>query len=192
MIITISGVAGAGKGTVGRILAERLSYNYYSMGDVRRKMALERGMTIEEFNRLGESESFTDVDADEYQKKLGKTEDNFVMDGRLSWYFMPHSVKIFLYCEPHEASRRIFHDHSSRRINQIRADTLEEQEKLTVARDESDHRRYAKYYGIKNLTDHHHFDLYIDDTHMTPEDVVGKIMEHIHLKKEKDSHILRF
>ena len=69
MIISISGVPGSGKTSVAKIIADKLGMNFYSMGNMRGKMALDRGMTIDELNALGEKEAFTDAEVDEYQKK---------------------------------------------------------------------------------------------------------------------------
>lgn len=179
MIITVSGLAGAGKGTVCRILSKRLNYNYYSMGDLRRMMAKDRGMTLEEFNKLGEKESFTDNDADKYQTELGLREDNFIMEGRLSYHFIPQSLKIFLYVNPKVAAQRIYSDNSSDRINQQKADSLDEQEKLTIERNESDLRRYRTHYGINNFTEKKNFDLYIDTSNLTVDQVVNNILGYI-------------
>ena len=44
MIITISGKAGSGKSTVGRIVAQELNYEHYSMGDLQRLYAKEKGI----------------------------------------------------------------------------------------------------------------------------------------------------
>ncbi len=96
LIISISGKAGSGKSTVSRLLAKNLGFRHYSMGDLRRKMAAGRGMTLAELNSLGEKEGFTDREVDEYQKKLGIKETNFVIDGRTSFHFIPHSVKYTL------------------------------------------------------------------------------------------------
>ena len=71
MIITISGVPGSGKSTAGKSVARKLGYEYVSMGDFRGKMAMERGLTIDELNKLGEKEDWTDRQADEYQRELG-------------------------------------------------------------------------------------------------------------------------
>lgn len=177
MIITISGVVGSGKGTVGRMLAERLHYRCYSMGDLRRHMAHDRGMTLEDFNKLGEDEAFTDKDADEYQVKLGKTEDNFIMDGRVSYYFIPNSLKIFLYVDPKVAAERVFNDKDPGRINQQNAEGVDDQFRINVERNASDRRRYEKYYGIKDFADKKNYDLYIDTSKMTPEQVVDKILD---------------
>src|SRR3989338_9370245 len=108
MIITITGLPGSGKTTLIKQLSEKLGVLWYSVGNLRGKMAEERGMTIDELNTLGETEVFTDKDVDEYQKKLGKSNESFVIDGRLSWHFIPNSFKIFLDVNPDVGARRIF------------------------------------------------------------------------------------
>ncbi|MFH1364907.1 MAG: AAA family ATPase, partial [Candidatus Aenigmatarchaeota archaeon] len=89
MIISICGISGSGKSTISKLLAERLGYKHYSIGEIRRKMAVDRGMTLAELNKLGEKEDFTDKEVDKFQEELGKKEDNFVIDGRTSFHFIP-------------------------------------------------------------------------------------------------------
>ncbi|MBI2473155.1 AAA family ATPase [Candidatus Uhrbacteria bacterium] len=84
MIITITGIPGAGKSTIAKVLSKKLNVPWYSVGDLRGKMAKERGLTIDELNHLGETQDFTDKEVDQYQEKLGKEQDGFIMDGRLS------------------------------------------------------------------------------------------------------------
>lgn len=168
MIITISGVPGSGKTTVAKILAERLGMKFYSMGDLRGKMATERGLTIDELNKLGETEAFTDNDVDTYQTKLGQTEDNFVIEGRLSWHFIPHSFKIFLECDEKEAARRIFlskrHKSAERKDEPLYA-SIEEAAEVIRHRIASDNLRYGKYYGLQ-YQDKKNYDLIIDTTNL--------------------------
>ena len=95
MIITLTGLPGAGKSTIAELLSKKLDTPWYSIGTLRGKMAEERGMTIDEFNTLGESEDFTDKEVDEYQKKLGKNTEKLIIDGRLSWYFIPNFKNVF-------------------------------------------------------------------------------------------------
>jgi len=90
MIITISGYPGSGKSTVADILAKELDLTRYSVGNYRRDMAKQQELSLKEFNKLGEKESWTDTYADEWQKQIGKEEDNFIIDGRLSYYFIPN------------------------------------------------------------------------------------------------------
>jgi cytidylate kinase len=148
------------------------------MGDLRGKMAQERGMTIDEFNKLGETEAFTDKDADEYQKKLGETEDNFVIDGRLSWHFIPQSFKVFLTADTHIAAERILND---RKTNPNRADepeyeSVDQVEKAITDRLKSDQTRYKKWYGIDFL-DKANYDLVIDTTHIPASETLGKVLD---------------
>lgn len=178
MIISISGVPGSGKSSVAKILAKRLGMPYYSMGGLRGKMAIERGISIDELNRLGEEDRTTDTSVDEYQKELGTKEDNFVIEGRLSWHFIPHSFKIFLDCDPHEAARRIF---NARRTETGREDepqyaSVEEVEREIEARVASDARRYRKYYDV-DARNRSAFDLVLDTTRASgPEAVADQIL----------------
>jgi len=172
MIITISGQAGSGKSTVGKLLAEKLSYKHYSMGDLRRKMAEEKGISIAELNRLGEKEDFTDKEVDEYQRKLGEKEDNFVVDGRLSFHFIPKSVKIYLEARSEVRAQRVFSD--ERITEQYKG--LEDAKKALEDREESDSKRYKKYYGI-DFKHRGHFDIVLDTSDILAEKVVEKIVK---------------
>ena len=182
MIITIQGTAGSGKGTIARKLCEKLDYEYYSVGDYRRKRAKELGLTIEEYNKKGETDPTTDFEADEWQKNLGLTKDNFIIDGRTGFMFIPHSIKLFLYANDDVSAQRIYDDmqkHAAQRINQQQSHSYEEQLKLNKERDKSDALRYKKWYKIDNLRDPKHYDLFIDTSKLTIEQEINQILEYI-------------
>ncbi len=179
MIITITGVPGAGKSTIAKLLSKRLNMPWYSMGDIRGKLALERGMTIDEFNHLGETQAFTDQEVDVYQTKLGKEEDHLIIDGRLSWHFIPNSFKIFLDADENEAAQRIF-DAAKQglRKDEEPSASVEETKKRVHARLASDQKRYQQYYGLNHL-DRGNFDLIIDTTLLTPDQIIEQILDKI-------------
>lgn len=177
MIITISGMPGAGKTTIAKRLSKKLDMPWYSIGEIRGKMAAEHGMTIDEFNKLGEEEEFTDKDVDEYQTKLGNTEDNFIIDGRLSWHFIPHSFKIFLDVDADTAAERIFNDQEDRDDEKTH-DTMEEMKEAIATRLESDMKRYRKYYDV-NYLDRSHYDLVVDTTDKKPSEIADDILQRI-------------
>jgi CMP/dCMP kinase len=78
-----------------------------------REMAMERGISLIELGREAESDGgIIDHILDERQKKLGKEADDFIIDGRLAFHFIPEAVKIFLQVESHTAAKRIFSDES--------------------------------------------------------------------------------
>ncbi|RLJ06058.1 MAG: hypothetical protein DRP18_01725 [Candidatus Aenigmatarchaeota archaeon] len=173
MIITISGVPGAGKTTVGKILAKKLGYEFFSMGDIRGRLAKERGLDINQLNKIGEKEDWTDRKTDEYQKKLGKR-NNIVVESRLAYHFIPHSVKIFLEVDPKTGAERVM---KTERDDE-RYESIEETMEALEKRMESDRKRYKKYYGI-DFPDKSKFDLVIDTTDKTPEQVVNIILDFI-------------
>lgn len=168
MIISITGAPGTGKTSVGKLLAERLGYHFYSVGGLRGKMALERGMTINELNKAGETDPSTDTSVDDYQRELGKKEDNFVIEGRLSWHFIPHSFKVFLTCDTEGAARRIFearkHETEGREDEPLYTSVTEAQ-KAIEDRIASDVLRYQKYYNL-DYRDPSHYDLVLDTSHV--------------------------
>ncbi len=181
MIITISGVPGAGKTTAARLLAGRLGYKYYSMGDLRGRLALEQGITIDELNKRAERDPKSHTEIDEYQKNLGATEDNFVIDGWLSWHFIPNSVKIFLTVDIKEAAARIF---KARGKDAARGDepaykSAEEAEAVLLKRTEVSRSQFNKLYGA-DFADTKNYDFVIDTTGQArPEETVEKILRHL-------------
>lgn len=176
MIISISGDPGSGKSTLSKELAKNLNYKRYSIGDLRGKMAMERGLTIDQLNKLGENESWTDNDVDEYQKELGKKEDNFVIEGRLGFHFIPHSVKIFLRIAKEESARRVFKD---QREDEEKKETVEEVKEMLSQRAEHDRQRYIKYYNVDHL-DIKHYDFVLDTTNLTIDMTKAKLLNFIH------------
>lgn len=172
MIITISGMPGSGKSTIARLLAEKLGYNFYSMGDLRGKMAVERGLTIDELNEIGKKEDWTDKEVDDYQSELGKKEDNFVIDGWLSFHFIPHAIKIFLKANPEESAKRVF---ENQRADEEKKETFEEVKDMLNNRAEDSRQRYLKYYNV-DYQDLEHYDFILDTTNLTLEEVREKLI----------------
>jgi cytidylate kinase len=138
-------------------------------------MAKERGMTLEEFNALGETKGFTDRDVDRWQGQEAKRRGKGVFEGRLSFYFIPTSFKVFLRSNYTTAARRIFSDPSSIRRFEGAFRTERELVRSLKERVASDTRRYQKYYGV-DIFDPAQYDLVITTTSMTPERVAERIL----------------
>jgi cytidylate kinase len=171
MRITISGTVGSGKSTVARIVAEKLGYKYHYIGELMRKMAAKRGMHFSEFSKIAETDKKVDEELDSMQKELGK-EDNFVMDSRLGFHFIPDSYKIFIKADTEECAKRIF---NARRDNETYKN-LEEAKEHVVKRMGSEKKRYKVFYGI-DFPDEKMFDLVIDTTYISAEDAAERIMK---------------
>ena len=179
MIITISGKAGSGKSTIAKLLSEKLNLKHYSIGDLMRVMATEKELSLLEFNKLAEKDSSIDLELDNKLKDLGKTKDNFVVDGRLTAFFIPHAqVKVFLDADDEVRAQRILND----RRQHEKSESLKETIANIKKREESEKKRYQKYYGV-NYLDKKLYNHIIDTSNMAPNEVVNKIIKFV---KEKE------
>lgn len=186
MIISISGNPGSGKSTVAKRVADALGYARYDIGSLRRKMAKKRGLTLEEYNELGERDPQTDSEVDEYQRELGAKQHDFVIEGRTSFHFIPNSLKIFLDVSPRVGARRVLadlNDGSDRNEADLEHHTVEEITELNAKRMKSDDHRYRKYYDNLDIFDRSQYDAWIDTTILSKDDVFNAVMDVISRKK---------
>lgn len=172
MKVTISGFPGSGKTTLGKLLCKECQTPFFSVGDLRGEYAKIKGITLEELNELGKKDQSTDRDADRYQTEWASKKSDFALDGRLSYYFIPDSIRIFLTVSPEVGARRIFQD---QRDDEKICGTVEKVLEANQKRCQSDLERYAGIYGIDNCYDEGNFDIVIDTTNRNPEQVLGLV-----------------
>lgn len=181
MKITISGKAGSGKSTIARLLSEKLRLRHYSIGDLMRAMAVEKGLSLLKLNRLAEKDSSIDFELDSRLKELGKTKDDFVVDGRLTAFFIPNAeFRVFLDADDQVRAQRILKD----RREHEKSENLEETMLSIKKREESEEKRYQKYYGI-NYLDKKLYNLAIDTTSLAPDHVVENIIKFVKQQNKK-------
>ncbi len=169
MIITVSGPPGSGKTTVSKILCKNLNYDLVSGGDIFRKMANEKNMSIEEFSRYAEKDPEFDKKLDSMLLEILKTRDNIVVDSRLAgWLAYLNGIKafkVFLNADQKTRLERI-----SKREN-VNIDMLK-------MREESEVLRYRNYYNI-DFRDFSIYDLVINTDDKKPEEIVSIIIERV-------------
>ncbi|OGF83055.1 hypothetical protein A3B18_02590 [Candidatus Giovannonibacteria bacterium RIFCSPLOWO2_01_FULL_46_13] len=163
--ITIFGLAGTGTSSTGKMLAEKLGYTFMSSGNMFRKMAEETNHTLKELEELSKKESKYDIELDQKIKKFGEENNNFIVESRLAWYFIPDSLKIKLTCD---------FDARIERIANREGISAQEAKEHTIHREEAIFERYARYYGITDFSDDK-FDLVINNTDIPLSGVVEKI-----------------
>lgn len=182
MIISFAGTLGSGKSTVAKLLAKKLGYKHYSGGEFQRAMAQKRGVSLLELAEIAKEDPTVDEETDAYQVNLGKTQDNFVIDSHLGFHFIPQSFKIYLKCDMAVASERIFHDKNKLRKAEADNSTIKKVFENLKKRWEFEQFRWKKYYGI-NQEDESNYDLVIDTTNISPEEIVDKILQEIKKKE---------
>jgi|TARA_B100001971_G_C18188832_1_gene537323 cytidylate kinase len=177
MIITISGNPGSGKNTVGEMLAKELKYEYIVMGDIRRQIAEDRGISLADLNKSDEESGETDKIVDDKLVQIGKEQDNIVVVGRVGFHFIPDSFKIFLDVDVEEGAKRISiqaREHEKYKDVEYGVEKINERIK-------SDDFRYKKLYSIDYL-DKENYDLWVDTTPISAKEVFDTVLEKV---KEK-------
>ncbi|MFX1453131.1 MAG: (d)CMP kinase [Promethearchaeota archaeon] len=174
MIITISGLHGTGKSTIGKIIAERLKIQYYSTGRVFRDLAKEMNMTLEEFTKYVEQNPEVDQKLDDKINQIAQ-QGNVIIDSQLSGYILKSSAdfKILLTCPLETRVKRM-----------AERDNIDYEKKLkeTKLREKSELERFRSLYGI-DLADQKDlnqlYDLIIKTENLTIEEIVEKILSSI-------------
>ena len=172
MIITISGRAGSGKSTIAKLVAKKLGLKHFSSGDFMRQMAKEKKISLLGLSKLAEKDRSIDKELDERQIRLGKEEDNFVIDGRLSAFFIPKAdFKIFLDADKKTRAERILKDARAEEEGK----SLKDIEKKIEEREKSEAKRYREYYSY-DCYDKSKHDFVIDTTKLSIEGVAEKVL----------------
>lgn len=178
MNITITGNLGSGKSSVAKILNER-GYEYSSTGNIFRQLAMENGLSVEEFNKkvneaAKSGNHSVDKMIDDTTTKIGEERDNVVFDSRLAWHFAPKSFKVFIITDIDEASRRVFHD--SLRANSESYESQEACKKALINRQKLETVRYQEVYHI-DYYDMSNYNLVIDSTNAGSAEIAQEILD---------------
>ena len=169
-IISITGDLGSGKSTVAKLLSDRLNYEYIYTGKIQREIAKRYNMTTLELNKYAETHPEIDDEIDSTFKSLNDSTD-LIVDSRLAWFFIPKSFKVFLKTDLIVSANRISND--NQRENEKYFSNEEAVEKIT-ARKASENKRYLELYGA-NCSDLSNFNLIVDTSFITPEEVADVI-----------------
>lgn len=173
-IISLAGDLASGKGTVSKIIAERLNFGIYKNGDYFRKLAKDMNMDVTSFNEYVKDHPEIDIQIENSAKEYAKTNDNFVIDARLGWYAVPESFKVYMKVDTKVAAQRAFND-PNRKSTEAFA-TVEEQEKDMIKRFNLENERYYNLYGV-HKEDMSNYDFVVDTTELRPEEVADTIIK---------------
>ena len=173
-LISFSGELASGKGTVSKLLAKDLDYTVYRNGEYARKLAKEKGLDITSFNEYLNEHPEIDRQIEKSAAEYAKEHNNFIIDARLGWYAVPNSYKVYLTIDIDEAAKRAFADQERKDTEKF--STIEEQKEDMQRRYKMENERYFNVYGI-HKEDLNNYDLVIDTTNLTPEQVKEKILE---------------
>jgi len=156
MQITVSGLPGSGTTTISRLLAGYYELELISSGEIFRRLAKERGMTLAEFGALAEKDPSIDLAIDKNQRAIIRCQDNLVLESRLAGHMasgVPNVLKIWVKAPLPVRVKRI--------QKREKAASFDEEFKKTVLREKSEALRYMNYYNI-DIGDLSIYDIVID------------------------------
>lgn len=174
-LITISGPPASGTTTVAEKLSEELNFAHISGGDIFRKMASERGLTLSELTELSDSDPSIDKEVDMRLKQIiaeyddgsyTVEEDGLIVESRLAGWHGRDYADLLIYIS------------ASKETRLGRIGSRDETEEEFLAREASEIDRYKEYYGI-DTTQTHIYDLCIDSGSNTPDQIVSKILNNM-------------
>jgi cytidylate kinase len=168
-IITISGVPGTGTTTIARLLSKKLDLQMVYIGELFRELAKKYKMTLEEFGEFAKNNPKIDEELDAQQIEYGK-HGNVILEGRLSGCMMIKNTipayKILLTATLEERIKRIM-GRENKKYDLVRTEIL--------TREKGEGERYKRLYGL-DYKDPSNYDLVIDTTTLTPEEVITEIL----------------
>jgi cytidylate kinase len=169
LVLAISGLHGSGKSTYARALAKAYGLRLVSAGRFFRRIASEKGMTIEQLTEKAGKDPNIDRLID-YMTKQEAEKGDVVLDGQLSGWMAGNKadMKIFLTAPD---------DVRFRRIAMRDGISFEEARRQTLMREAAQKERFLRYYGI-DTSDLSRYDL-VFDTSLHPLEENIKILKNI-------------
>jgi len=165
--ITISGYAGTGKSTVGKMLAEKLNYEFLSVGNFTREFAAKKfGLSINEFQEKCKKEPLLDDYVNFKFRDICNSRENFVADFRLGFYFVKNSLNILFTLSEEEAFERL--SKAGRSKEQTDFESIRK-------RNEDMRHRFIEKFGV-DFADEKNYDLVIDTSEKTPLEITEQIL----------------
>lgn len=174
LVITIDGESGAGKGTLARQIGEMMDLKVYSAGDFFRKIAKEKGMSVEELSEKADISVDKEVDRRTLEKGLNE---DCVIESRIASRVLGDysDFKIYLTADLEERAKRTFKDQERRASEEVAEDLETKIQKITE-RDKNNDERYKKYYGV-DFDDTSIFDYKLNNTGMSVDGQRREIMK---------------
>lgn len=172
MIIAISGRTGSGKDTLGKELAKRLGYPVIS--PTFKDLAAREGIPLMEFQKKAMADPNIDKKFDEVlREQVAAANGNCVVTTWLGPWMIDADLRVYVSVADGVRAERV-----AKRDGM----TIPEAKKHLLARDEQNHERYMKVYGI-DIFDISRFDLKLDSGKMDPSQLADEILKFAKKKK---------
>lgn len=141
-------------------------------------LTIEHANNLKEFSHLRRIvDTIIDTNIAEKGKEINSTErpdEIWIIDSRLAFHNIPEAFSVRLISDPRVAAERLFND-KSRGKEDSRYSSIEEAYEARERRRKGEQERYKKRYGV-DLEDESNYDLIIDTSYSTTEDISDTIL----------------
>ncbi len=151
-----------------KLLAQRLGLRHVSVGQLFRRIAEERGLTLAQLSELAERDPSIDLTLDNLARKEAE-KGAVVIDGHVAPWLLKDVATLRVAIIASFETR-------IKRLAQRDGKPIEEVEKETLQREESERRRYLRLYNI-DTSNFSEFDLVINSERFSPDDIVEIILK---------------
>lgn len=166
--IAVSGGIATGKSTLARNLAQTLGWEWISAGEYFRKWHGENKVPLNQSEKVPE---VLDREFDKHFQGLMRVKKNVVFESHLAGFFakdFPDTFKVLCTADLKTRCKRL----ALREIVSV-----DEAAKHIKARSESHRKKFKKLYGVENRLDEDYFNLVVDTTSLTPEEVLESVLK---------------
>ena len=173
--VTVSGLPGAGSSTLGKSLAEKLGWEYFSGGDFMRAYAIEHGLFSKDKTVHHDATVYSDDfdrQVDYGMREKMQKQDNRVYDSWLSGFMakgIKGVLKILVICS--EDAVRV-----DRIVNRDRVD-VEEAKRHIFERERKNAEKWRRMYGPIDFWNPRLYDVVIDTFSQSREDTLATALE---------------
>ncbi len=166
--IAISGDIGTGKSTLGKLLAEKLGWNYLSAGAYFREWHEANNIKLEETEKIPEK---TDLEVDSSFQKQMETKENIIFESRLAGWLaqkFPKVLRVLCVTDFEVAMQR---------VAKREGVTAKEATDFSKKRSDAIAEKFKRIYDIDDFLDPKYFNLVIDTTNTLPEQALEKVLD---------------
>lgn len=174
-LVTISGPPASGTSTLTQNLAEELNYEVINGGDIFRRIAEERGLTLAELTELSEEDDSIDKELDNRLEQIitdhvnGEREpdgEGLIVESRLAGWHADGRADLSV------------HLHAPIEVRAERIDKREESVEELAERERSEAKRYNEYYGI-DISDMSAYDVVIDTSKSSIDNTFETVLQEL-------------